>query len=162
MYREASLKDLMALRCLGIKAYGEFGRVLEKKDWLQMEGFLHDLSAYQNLLKISTCFVCTHHEKIIGVAYFVPRGNPTDIFDASWSYIRMVGVDPEYTRQGIAKKLTKMCIEKVNNTNEKILALHTSEFMSAARSLYEKLGFKQVIELAPLFGKRYWLYQLEL
>jgi len=34
--------------------------------------------------------------------------------------------------------------------------------MDAARHIYEKMGFKRIKELQPIFGKRYWLYHLNL
>jgi len=45
---------------------------------------------------------------------------------------------------------------------EKTIALHTSEFMDAARHIYEGLGFIMVKEIPPRYGKRYWLYRLDL
>jgi ribosomal protein S18 acetylase RimI-like enzyme len=73
----------------------------------------------------------------------------------------MVGVDPAYRGQGIAKTLTKMCIDHARYNNEKTIALHTSEFMGPARHIYESMGFKVQYEI-PLFGKRYWIYKLDL
>ncbi|HTA61317.1 MAG TPA: GNAT family N-acetyltransferase, partial [Bacteroidia bacterium] len=99
---------------------------------------------------------------IIGMAYIVSSGNPWDIFKAEWSYIRMVGVNPAYGGQGIAKALTSMCINHAVKTNEKIIALHTSEFMNAARHIYESLGFKILQPIEPRFGKKYWLYTLSI
>ncbi len=84
------------------------------------------------------------------------------MFKAEWSYIRLVGVDPDYRGKGIAKNLTEMCLEFAKKTKEKIIALHTSEFMDAARHIYESLGFKVLREIEPRLGKRYWLYTLEL
>jgi len=55
-----------------------------------------------------------------------------------------------------------MCIDRAKKNNEKVIALHTSEFMDAARHIYEGLGFKQVKELQSRYSKRYWLYTLEL
>lgn len=63
----------------------------------------------------------------------MPSDNPTEIFDADWSYIRMVGVLPDYQGKGIAKQLTQFCIEYAKQSKEKVIALHTSEFMNAAR-----------------------------
>jgi ribosomal protein S18 acetylase RimI-like enzyme len=34
--------------------------------------------------------------------------------------------------------------------------------MSAARHIYEALGFTILQEIAPRYGKKYWLYILEL
>ena len=74
----------------------------------------------------------------------------------------MVGVNPNFEGNGIGKHLTQMCIDSAKSLNESVVALHTSEFMSAARHIYEALGFKQIKELTPRYGKRYWLYTLEL
>ena len=74
----------------------------------------------------------------------------------------MVGVKPKYRGQAIAKTLTQMCIDFAKQSNEKTIALHTSEFMDAARHIYEGIGFKVLKEIPPLFGKKYWLYTLEL
>ena len=96
------------------------------------------------------------------MAFIIPSENPWDIFKAEWSYIRMVGVNPKYQGQGIAKALTKMCIDHARQTNEKTIALHTSEFMDAARHIYESLGFKILQEIEPRLGKKYWLYTMDL
>ena len=55
-----------------------------------------------------------------------------------------------------------MCIENAEKNNEQIIALHTSEFMNKARHIYEKIGFKVIKELAPRYGKKYWLYLLDI
>ena len=96
------------------------------------------------------------------MAFLIPSGNPTDIFQADWSYVRMVGVHHSYGGQGIGRQLMQLCIDQAKATHETTLALHTSEFMDAARHLYEQLGFTQLKELEPRYGKRYWLYLLEL
>ena len=74
----------------------------------------------------------------------------------------MVGVHPDFGGKGIGKMLTQMCIDFAKSSNEKVIALHTSEYMNVARHIYESLGFKQIRELEPRYGKRYWIYKLEL
>ena len=74
----------------------------------------------------------------------------------------MVGVNPDFKGQGIAKTLTRMCLDFARENKEEVIALHTSEFMDAARHLYESFGFRQTKELEPRLGKRYWLYQLDM
>lgn len=161
-YRKGSNSDSEALRKLAIISYGQFEEVLSEKNWSILNKNLSSADAYSDMLKIANCFVCEFEGKIIGVAYLVPSGNPTEIFDAHWCYIRMVGVDPTFRGKGIARKLTEMCIAYAKQSKEKIIALHTSEFMDAARHLYESLGFERIKELDPIFGKKYWLYQLKL
>ena len=75
--------------------------------------------------------------------YLVSSGNPTKLFKENWSYIRFLGVNTKYRGNGIGKKLTELCIENAKETNEKHIALHTSEFMDSARKIYEKIGFRK-------------------
>jgi ribosomal protein S18 acetylase RimI-like enzyme len=71
-------------------------------------------------------------------------------------------VDPDYQGKGIAKMLTKKCIEHAIVLKEKTIALHTSEMMHAARHIYESAGFTILKEIEPRLGKRYWIYTLAL
>lgn len=158
-YRTGTGDDLEELQKLAVASYSQFKTALTDDNWNTFNGFLHDRKRFIDILKIAKCFVCQDGDKIIGVAYIIPSGHPTDLFKADWSYIRMVGVDPNYRGLGIAKTLTKMCIDHAAQTGEKTIALHTSEFMDAARHIYESMGFKAQQEFS-LFGKRYWLYTL--
>lgn len=96
------------------------------------------------------------------MAFLIPKGNPSDIYDKDWCSIRFVTVDPDFGGQGIGRKLTTICIDRAIQNGEKIIALHTSELMNNARHIYESLGFKIVREIDPRLGKRYWLYLLQL
>lgn len=161
-FREGNIEDKEQLKELALVSYSQFEKVLTSESWNELYENLKSENSYSNILEISKCFVCEIENKIIGVAYFVPSGNPTEIYDSSWSYIRMVGVNPKYRGNGIGKRLTQNCIEYARQSNEHIITLHTSEFMDSARHIYEKLGFKRGKELKPIFGKKYWLYQIEL
>ena len=161
-YLVGTINDVDQLQDLGKIAYGQFQSALTPGKWTIFNGNLQDKQKFIDILKIANCFVCVDSDKIIGVAYIIPSGNPTDLFKSDWSYIRMVGVNPKYRGQGIAKTLTQKCIDFAKQNNEKTIALHTSEFMDAARHIYESIGFKVLKEIPPLFGKKYWLYTLDL
>jgi ribosomal protein S18 acetylase RimI-like enzyme len=161
-YRIAKLQDKAKLKDLGLNSYGQFKNILTEENWSKLNSFLTNENSYSDLLSYSKCFVCETNDKIIGMAYIIPKGNPTEIFQTDWSYIRMVGVNTEFEGKGIGKKLIQMCIDYAKETNENIIALHTSEFMNAARHIYENIGFKQIKELEPRLGKKYWLYILDL
>lgn len=161
-YRIGTINDIEQLQELAIIANGQFQSVLTPDNWEIFNGNLHDRQKFIDILNIAKCFVCLDHDKIVGVAYIIPSGNPTNIFKSEWSYIRMVGVNPNHRGQGIAKALTEMCINFALQNNEKTIALHTSEFMDAARHIYENLGFTVLEEIPLLYGKKYWLYSLNL
>ncbi|MCF8278558.1 MAG: GNAT family N-acetyltransferase [Flavobacteriales bacterium] len=161
-YRIGTLIDEEKLRKLGLTSYGVFKEVLTADNWAVMHSFLSASNAYSDLLLKATCFVCEADGELVGMAFLLPHGNPTEIFDTQWSYIRMVGVNPAFRGNGIGKKLTRLCVDLAKETNESVVALHTSEFMHPAMYIYEGIGFEKVRELAPLYGNQYWLYKLQL
>jgi len=161
-YRVAGFGDMPQLIDLGLISYGQFKNVLGEEAWQKMSGYIKDEEKLHTLLSISKCFVCMDGDKMVGMAHIIPSGNPWEMFKTEWSYIRMVGVDPGYGGKGIAQSLTRMCLDHAKKLNEKTIALHTSEFMDAARHIYEKAGFKKTEELEARYGKKYWLYKLEL
>jgi ribosomal protein S18 acetylase RimI-like enzyme len=162
-YKQGTIDDLNELKQLAIKSWGQFQSKLTSDNWEKLYNSLTDDKTYTELLDKSNCIVCTSDQgKIIGMAFLVPNGNPTDIYDKEWSYIRFVSVDPDFGGQGIGRKLTAMCIETARHNKEKAIALHTSEFMDKARHIYETLGFTLLKEIDQRLGKRYWLYKLDL
>jgi len=160
-YREGNFDDPEQLQKLALISYGQFQNILTEENWDKLRAHITNENLFPGLLKTSKCFICEHDNEIVGMAFLVPNGNPTEIFQDDWSYIRMVGVHPNFGRKGIGKTLTQMCIDFAKSSDEKVIALHTFEYMNAARHIYESLGFKQIKELEPRYGKRYWIYKLE-
>lgn len=160
-YRTGTSEDVDQLQQLAVTAYGEFQSALTPDNWAVFAGG-KSREKIESLFNKSTCFVCLDGETIVGVAYIISSGNPTDLFKAEWSYVRMVGVHPAYRGQGIARTLMDLCIDFARAAGETTIALHTSEFMDAARHIYEAMGFRIVEEIPDLFGKKYWLYVLQL
>lgn len=161
-FRKSSHQELEQLQNLSLLAYAQHKTTLGDENWSKMHAFIAKRDNFVDLLDTSTCFVCEHNDVIVGMACLVSNGHPTELFQPNWSYIRMLGVHPDYSGNGIAKQLTQLCIDLARETHEKCIALHTSEFMNAARHIYEKMGFQQVKELELRYGKRYWVYLLEL
>ena len=161
-YRPGSPSEQKTLQQLGILSYNQFSKILAPTDWATMNRFLNSDKMWDQLVNNSKIFVCEHHDKLIGMAYLVPSGNPTHIYPAEWSYIRMVGVDPAYRGKGIAKRLTQMCVDYARQSNEMIVGLHTSEKMEDAIHVYQAIGFKLYKEIDPIYGMRYFLYRLDL
>lgn len=162
VYRRGTGKDVSSLAALGLASYGQHRSVLSDEAWLKMSGTVGDPGTYSALLKIATCFVCEKGNRVIGMAFLIPSGNPVAFFEAEWAYIRLVGVHPQFESLGIGRKLTRMCIELAKASGEKLLVLHTSEFQNAARHIYESMGFEKMKTLEPIYNKKYWLYGLKL
>jgi ribosomal protein S18 acetylase RimI-like enzyme len=154
--------DLPGLKALGLLSFGRYREVLSPDNWALLEEGLNDEARLRALMRQSAVFVCAAGETLAGVAYLVPSGHPEGVFAAEWSYIRRVSVHPGWQGRGIARELTRRCINHARAAGEQVLTLHTSEFMDAARHIYESLGFRREREIDPIFGKRYWLYRLDL
>lgn len=161
IYRKANSADFDKLKALGVESYSEFSKVLTNSNWNKMNSFLESEENLTKLINQSTVFVCEKAIEIIGMIYLVPSGNPSELFQENWSYIRFLGVNTKFRGYGIGKKLTDLCIAHAKEMNEKYIALHTSEFMDPARAIYEKKGFKKTREIEYL-GKKYWIYLFEL
>jgi ribosomal protein S18 acetylase RimI-like enzyme len=162
-YRKGYINDLNAIKKLAIKTWSEFKSELTNENWQDLYKTLTNDQTYTDLIDKSYFIVCESlNKEIIGMSFLVPKGNPTEIYDESWCYIRFVTVDPEFGGNGIGKKLTEICVEFAKQNGEKIVALHTSEMMNKAIHIYEKLGFKILREIEPRLGKKYWLYSLNI
>ncbi len=160
-YRTAGHDDIPQLVNLGVIAYGVYREAIGDDNNEKMMNNLRNTGNWEELLGKAQGFVCTDGTKIVGMAFITPSGNPWDIFENDWAYIRLVGVDPAYQGQGIARTLTAMCINEAKKNKEKTIALHTSEIMPAARRIYESVGFRILKEIPPRFEKRYWIYTLD-
>ncbi len=161
-YRAANQDDLEGLRALGLASYGRLKKDMTPENWAKMESLLTSDQTFPVLVSTCHSFVCEENARLLGMAFLVPRGNPTKIYSAETSYIRMVGVHPDAEGMGIAQTLTRLCIEKAKETGEKTIMLHSAESMYAARHIYEKSGFQKVRLLDSHYGFEYWLYELRI
>jgi ribosomal protein S18 acetylase RimI-like enzyme len=57
--------------------------------------------------------------------------------------LRMLGVSPRARRRGVARALTLECIHRAQQMGLHRLILSTAPAMTAARALYEQLGFRR-------------------
>lgn len=160
-FREGLHTDIEELYVLGQASYQEYASTLTASNWDKMNAFLTDKEKLSELFDQCNVFIAEEGNSLVGMIFLAPSGEENDYFDKSWSYIRYLGVHPNYRGQGIGKHLTRLCIKHAIDNKERFIALHTSEFMHAARNIYENMGFSQQRDF-ELFGKTYWVYLKEL
>ncbi len=161
-YRDAAIDDVKALQELALVSYGMLKPELTPENWTKMESVLWSDQTFPLLVNTCTGFICENDGRLIGMAFLVPSGNPTKIYSPDTSYIRMVGVHPDAGRKGIARALTRLCIDNARTSGEKKISLHSAEIMYAARHIYETEGFKKIKILDEHYGLVYWLYEMDL
>ena len=64
--------------------------------------------------------------------------------------------------RGLSRRLTEWCIDRARDRGAMRIGLHTSEAMTTARGLYERMGFVVDGDLPMNFGLRYWRFRLDL
>lgn len=78
--------------------------------------------------------------------------------------LRMLAVAPRARRHGVGRALTEECISRARDLGCRRLVLSTAVRMTAARSIYEKLGFERnpAADWEPLPGVALLAYHLAL
>jgi len=96
------------------------------------------------------------------VFYFPPGMSDGVIFPRDWASLRLLGVARPSRGRGLSRRLTEWCIARAREQGATQLGLHTSEAMTTARDLYERMGFVVDGDLPMNFGLRYWRFRLDL
>ena len=61
--------------------------------------------------------------------------------------IRALAVAPDAQGRGVGEALTRACVERARAAGKAQLVLHSTDWMTAAHRLYERLGFERVPSL---------------
>jgi ribosomal protein S18 acetylase RimI-like enzyme len=96
------------------------------------------------------------------VFYFPPGKSDGVIFPRDSASLRLLGVAQAARGRGLARQLTDWCIGRARAQGAARIGLHTSEAMTTARGLYERMGFTVDGDLPTNYGLRYWRFRLDL
>lgn len=92
------------------------------------------------------------------MAQYGSQGSATQLRNASG--IRLLAVDPAFRGRGVGRALTNACIELARRMQHAQVILHTTQAMTAAWALYERMGFERypaidfMQEALPVYGFR--------
>lgn len=101
---------------------------------------------------------------LVAVDGITPLGTATlelDGLPEGEAHVRMLGVHPDHRRRGAGRALVAGCIDAAREAGKSVLNLHTLESMTAARALYESIGFRRRTE-SDIEGMRLLTYELAL
>lgn len=96
------------------------------------------------------------------VFYFAPGKSDGVVFPRDGASLRLLGVAQAARGRGLSHKLTEWCIARAREHGAARIGLHTSEAMTTARGLYERMGFVVDGDPPTNFGLRYWRFSLDL
>lgn len=158
--RHAYLEEYEVAAALTVEAFRQFEPLMAPGLWPEME---RSVSATAQLRNGGELLVATEEGVMLGsVVYCAPGAMEQDRFPSDWAFMRVLAVPPRYRGRGAARALVTTCLDLARTDGVKTFGLHTSEAMTDAQALYEKLGFRREREISRIYGLRYWIYSLTL
>jgi len=93
-----------------------------------------------------------------GVTYVPDPSSPWAEFDdPDAASIRMLAVAPEAQGRGVGEALTRACIDRAVSSGRAQILLHSTEWMTTAHRIYERLGFRRDPALDWEVEADFWL-----
>ncbi len=160
--REATAGEFAEVGRVTADAYREFVR--EGDDgW---RSYLAHIADVEGRADRTTILVAVEGGRILGSATLElfdrvePEDDPT--LHPDEAHVRMVGVDPDARRRGIARDLFARCFEIARSNGKTFLTLHTTERMTTAQRMYEAMGFRRLDDRVFPDGFVLLTYRIEL
>jgi ribosomal protein S18 acetylase RimI-like enzyme len=124
-------------------AYREFVRREDPSGWDEYLSFIADVGGRADR---TTVLVAVEEGRILGSLTLELEGR-TESDDAPLepdeAHIRMLGVDPDARRRGVARALMDASADLARAAGKHRLTLHTTRRMTAAQRMYEDMGFRR-------------------
>jgi ribosomal protein S18 acetylase RimI-like enzyme len=161
--RNARPEELDEVAQLLKRAYLQYEKSLPPDSW---KSYLEDIMDVRSRLSESDLIVAELNGKLAGAVtlYTDKRIPAAEGWPAGWAGIRLLGVDPAYRGHSIGRALMEECIRRCREKGITTIGLHTSELMSVAMKMYEKMGFKRATEFDfhPAPGVVVMAYRLDI
>ena len=142
--REAGAEELDEVENLVKAAYQEFQPLMPAAAWSGwMDNIRETIQSPDGMV-----LVAGDQGRIEGAVKFYPDAGQAH--QGQWlagaASIRLLAVAPASRGRGYGRLLTQACLDRARELSIPTILLFTGTFMTAARQLYEKLGFHRVPE----------------
>jgi GNAT superfamily N-acetyltransferase len=152
--------DHAAVGGLLTEAYADYAGRMGDEAWTRLRDGL--VQAAERLTDAEIAGVRGEGGLDAAVFYFPPGRSDGVIFPRDWASLRLLAVAHRARGRGLSRALTEWCIARARSDGAGRIGLHTSEAMTTARALYERMGFVVDGDLPMAFGLQYWRYRLDL
>ncbi|MDI6854885.1 MAG: GNAT family N-acetyltransferase [Deltaproteobacteria bacterium] len=148
LIREARPEEIEAVEALVKTAYGEFQSLFPDKMWL---GWMNNISKVIHGETGILLAAADSQGTIHGAVKFYPDAAQASlgIWPQGAASMRILAVHPASRGRGIGRMLVEECLRRARQMAVPEIYLYTGPFMTAARRLYEQIGFTR----APEFDK---------
>jgi ribosomal protein S18 acetylase RimI-like enzyme len=141
--REARPDEFTEAGAATALAYREFVRPGEAS-W---EEYLDHIADVSSRAAVATVLVAVESGRILGSATLELDERMDDDdppLEPDEAHIRMLGVRPDARGRGVASALMDACFERARLAGRNRMTLHTTKRMTAARRMYEAMGFERL------------------
>jgi ribosomal protein S18 acetylase RimI-like enzyme len=142
--RPAGAEELAEVENLVKTAYREFQPLMPAAAWNRwMDNISETLHTPEGVV-----LVAGDQGRIEGSVKFYPDAGQAHQgqWPAGAASIRLLAVSPATRGRGYGRLLTQACVKRARELSIPTIFLFTGTFMTAARQLYEKLGFQRAPE----------------
>jgi predicted N-acetyltransferase YhbS len=142
LVRPAGQSDHQRIRDVLAAAYQEYAAVLPAP---QFDRYLADILDLDRRAGAGQFLVAEHAGHTVGTVTYYPDAGLEGVgWPSGWAGLRALGVDPAARGLGVGRALMRACLERAHAAGASVLCLHTAEFMTAAVTMYESMGFRRV------------------
>ena len=112
------------------------------------ERYVERASDLESRLSDTTLLVAELDGRLVGTLTVYERGerSPGENWPVGWVGLRLLAVDPDGRGYGVGRALMEASIKRARALGASAVALHTMEYMSVARAMYERMGFERIPE----------------
>jgi predicted N-acetyltransferase YhbS len=148
LIRRASLADLSQIVTVIEAAFAQYRDDIPPAIFGR---YLVDLRAIGERWDECEIFVAEHEGRVAGsIAFYADASLEGLGLPTQWAGLRSLAVHPAARGLRLGRRLSERCVERAREIAAPAFGLHTAAFMTAARRIYDGLGFRR----APEFDLR--------
>ncbi|HUM14929.1 MAG TPA: GNAT family N-acetyltransferase [Candidatus Nitrosotalea sp.] len=150
MIRDARPTDRAAIEAVTLAAYEQYAAVLPAPLW---EAYRRNIVATLAAAPTAAQIVAEDGSALVGSVLLYPAGTAMGepgrgrTLILTSPEVRLLAVAPTARGSGVGRQLMEECIGRARAAGARALTLHTTDMMSAAVRLYERMGFARAAEL---------------
>ena len=160
--RDARLDEAETVGAVIRAAYTQFEVAYPPESWAR---FYEMVGRVDGHFEKAEVIVAEQAGRVIATVSFYRDGSLSaqGEWPPGWAGMLRLAVLPEARGLGLGRRLTEECIRRCREAGIATLALHTTDFMAVAKSMYERMGFlrDESFDFVPRSGIYAYGYRLD-
>ena len=160
--RDARPDEAEAVGAVIRAAYAQFEVAYPAESWARFYDLVGRVDGHFEKAEV---IVAEQAARVIATVSFYRDGSLSaqGEWPPGWAGMLRLAVLPEARGLGLGRRLTEECIRRCREAGVPMLALHTTDFMAVAKSMYERMGFQrqESFDFVPRSGIYAYGYRLD-